>query len=594
MFCDQCQEAVKFKFCDETGTCGKSPDLADLQDILIYNTTRLGLEISEKGSDHKGYMSMIVDNLYACLTNVNFDKADIHERNVSTLEALAALGVQREDDQAVLEKVNFQRTNFSEDLVSFRKLLLYSLKALAALVYKTRIYGEEDLETSAFICKKLALLAKEDSGMQDLFNSAIEVGGYAIKEMDLIDRYLTGKFGDPMVTAVNTQVGDRPGILVSGHDLATLEAVLKETKGLGLDIYTHGSLINAHYHPRFKDYENLRGHYGRAWYDQKRDFDSFKGPILLTSEEGAIPTRRYEDRLFTTGPARIEGIKHLGSSDLASLSELAATCKKPRAFKADMILGGFAHKQLFDLTENIISSMRKGLLRKFVVLCGDDGRQAKRNYYIDYLKGMPKTSMAFTAGSVKERFLDLNLGNINGIPRILDAGQDHDVYSIILFIFRLQQALGFASVNELPATFHISWYSEKSLLTMLALLSLGVRNIYVGPDLPAFLSKGAVEALTKNFGVKGTGILEDDLNEIYPELKEERENLTLIDGPIKGDMLIGDIVEAYPDLVPVFMDMGMHCLGCGSSRFESVEQAAMVHGLKPEIVLNKLNEKVER
>jgi len=537
MFCYQCQEAAGCKGCTKVGVCGKKPDTAGLQDLLIYAskglsevTTRLrneGIEVSA-GVDH-----LITLNLFTTITNANFDNDVFNDRIKMTLNVKTDLLNQLSDKENLSEaalwtadtdefekKANSSEVGVlataNEDVRSLRELITYGLKGLAAYMKHANVLGYDDNEINAFMQSTLAKLLDDSLTVDDLVALTLETGKFGVSGMALLDKANTSTYGNPEITKVNIGVGKNPGILISGHDLGDLEQLLKQTEGTGVDVYTHSEMLPAHYYPHLKKYKHLVGNYGNAWWKQKEEFESFNGPVLMTTNCIVPPKDSYKDRLFTTGSAGYPGCKHIEGStgtekDFTEIIELAKKCAPPTEIETGEIVGGFAHEQVFALADKVVDAVKSGAIKKFFVMAGCDGRAKSRNYYTEFAKALPKDTVILTAGCAKYKYNKLNLGDIGGIPRVLDAGQCNDSYSLALIALKLKEAFELQDINELPLAFNIAWYEQKAVIVLLALLYLGVKNIHLGPTLPAFLSPNVANVLVENFGIAGIGTVEDDL-----------------------------------------------------------------------------------
>lgn len=536
MFCYQCQETSGCTGCTRFGVCGKSPDLARMQDLLIYVTKGLsavttalrkqGVEVSSM-VDH-----YITINLFTTITNANFDDEIFYKRVFETLSlknellnkvadqaslpeaALWAAATRTELDQKSLT-VGVLATE-DEDIRSLRELITYGLKGLAAYMKHANELNYDSAEVSAFMQKALAATLDDSLTVNDLIALTLETGKFGVDGMALLDSANTGTYGNPEITKVNIGVGTRPGILISGHDLRDLEQLLEQTEGTGIDVYTHSEMLPAHYYPAFKKYSHFVGNYGNAWWKQKEEFESFNGPILMTTNCVVPPAPSYKNRLFTTGATGISGCVHIerdenGHKDFSQIIELAKTCQPPKELEKGEIIGGFAHNQVLALADQVVAAVKSGAIRKFFVMAGCDGRQKARNYYTEFAQALPKDTVILTAGCAKYKYNKLNLGDINGIPRVLDAGQCNDSYSLALIALKLKEAFELQDINELPIAFNIAWYEQKAVIVLLALLYLGVKNIHLGPTLPAFLSPNVAKVLVENFGIAGIGTVEDDI-----------------------------------------------------------------------------------
>ena len=537
MFCYQCQEAAGCKGCTKVGVCGKKPDTAGLQDLLIYAskglsevTTRLrneGIEVSAD-VDH-----LITLNLFTTITNANFDNDVFNDRIKMTLNVKTDLLNQLSDKENLSEaalwtadtdefekKANSSEVGVlataNEDVRSLRELITYGLKGLAAYMKHANVLGYDDKEINTFMQSTLAKLLDDSLTVDDLVALTLETGKFGVSGMALLDKANTSTYGNPEITKVNIGVGNNPGILISGHDLGDLEQLLKQTEGTGVDVYTHSEMLPAHYYPHLKKYKHLVGNYGNAWWKQKEEFESFNGPVLMTTNCIVPPKDSYKDRLFTTGSAGYPGCKHIEGStgtekDFTEIIELAKKCAPPTEIETGEIVGGFAHEQVFALADKVVDAVKSGAIKKFFVMAGCDGRAKSRNYYTEFAKALPKDTVILTAGCAKYKYNKLNLGDIGGIPRVLDAGQCNDSYSLALIALKLKEAFELQDINELPLAFNIAWYEQKAVIVLLALLYLGVKNIHLGPTLPAFLSPNVANVLVEKFGIAGIGTVEDDL-----------------------------------------------------------------------------------
>ena len=537
MFCYQCQETAGCKGCTMSGVCGKKPDVAAMQDLLIYATkglsavtTQLRKEGKEVGKDVNHLVSV---NLFTTITNANFDKEAIIARIKETLEVKENLLAQVKDAsvlpaaavwngsedtfeaKAASDEVGVLSTK-DEDIRSLRELITYGLKGLAAYTKHANALLEDDPETDAFLQEALAKTLDDSLTVDDLVALTLETGKYGVNGMALLDKANTQAYGNPEITKVNIGVGKNPGILISGHDLKDLEMLLEQTQGTGVDVYTHSEMLPAHYYPAFKKYPNFVGNYGNAWWKQKEEFESFNGPILMTTNCIVPPKDSYKDRLFTTGAAGYPGCKHIDGAygekkDFSEIIELAKKCPAPTQIEQGEIVGGFAHEQVFALADTIVDAVKSGAIKRFFVMAGCDGRQKSREYYADFAKALPKDTVILTAGCAKYKYNKLDLGDIGGVPRVLDAGQCNDSYSLALIALKLKEVFGLDDINDLPISFNIAWYEQKAVIVLLALLYLGVKNIHLGPTLPAFLSPNVANVIVQNFGIAGIGTVEDDI-----------------------------------------------------------------------------------
>ena len=535
MFCYQCQETAGCSGCTRVGVCGKQPDVAAMQDLLVYATKGISAvttTLRQEGVEIQPAVNhMITLNLFTTITNANFSKEAIIARIQETLsekdlllskltnkDALpeAALwngSVEKFDTKAAAVGV---LSTENEDIRSLRELITYGLKGLSAYSKHANVLLQDNEEIDAFMQRALAATLDDSLSADDLITLTLETGKYGVDGMALLDNANTSTYGNPEITKVNIGVGTRPGILVSGHDLRDLEMLLKQTQGSGVDVYTHSEMLPAHYYPAFKKYPNFVGNYGNAWWKQKEEFESFHGPILMTTNCIVPPTDSYKDRLYTTGAAGYPGCKHISGEigeekDFSAIIEQAKHCAPPEEIERGEIIGGFAHNQVLALADDIVTAVKSGAIRKFVVMAGCDGRMKSRNYYTDFAKALPKDTVILTAGCAKYKYNKLNLGDIGGIPRVLDAGQCNDSYSLAVIALKLKEVFGLEDINELPIIYNISWYEQKAVIVLLALLYLGVKNIHLGPTLPAFLSPNVTKVLVDNFGIAGIESVEEDL-----------------------------------------------------------------------------------
>ena len=538
MFCYQCQETAGCSGCTRVGVCGKQPDVAAMQDLLVYVTKGISAvttTLRQEGVEIQPAVNhMITLNLFTTITNANFSKEAIIARIQETLSEKdlllsklntlsstdtlpeAALWNGSENEFAAKAATVGILSTENEDIRSLRELITYGLKGLSAYSKHANVLLQDNEEIDAFMQRALAATLDDSLSADDLIALTLETGKYGVDGMALLDNANTSTYGNPEITKVNIGVGTRPGILVSGHDLRDLEMLLKQTQGSGVDVYTHSEMLPAHYYPAFKKYPNFVGNYGNAWWKQKEEFESFHGPILMTTNCIVPPKDSYKDRLYTTGAAGYPGCKHISGEigeekDFSAIIEQAKHCAAPEEIERGEIIGGFAHNQVLALADDIVTAVKSGAIRKFVVMAGCDGRMKSRNYYTDFAKALPKDTVILTAGCAKYKYNKLNLGDIGGIPRVLDAGQCNDSYSLAVIALKLKEVFGLEDINELPIIYNISWYEQKAVIVLLALLYLGVKNIHLGPTLPAFLSPNVAKVLVDNFGIAGIGSVEEDL-----------------------------------------------------------------------------------
>jgi hydroxylamine reductase len=530
MFCFQCQETVKNTGCTRVGVCGKTEQTSNLQDLLLHVVRGISLcheAAASSGIEPKGAGRFVSEALFVTITNVDFDDDDVSKWIEKALAVrdelkrlLAAKGV---DTSAMHDSVTWSgpRSSYAakatevgilstedEDIRSLRSLLLFGLKGVAAYAHHAAVLGREDSGIYGFLMEGMASTTR-DLGGDQLVGMVLRAGEAAVNTMALLDAANTGTYGDPEITEVSTGVRGNPGILISGHDLRDLEQLLEQTAGTGVDVYTHGEMLPAHYYPAFKKYPNLAGNYGGSWYAQKEEFEPFNGPILMTTNCLVPPRDSYRDRLFTTGVVAFPGVTHVdpdaqGRKDFSAVIALAKTCAPPKELENGTIVGGFAHAQILALADKVVDAVKSGAIRKFIVMAGCDGRLKSREYFTEVARQLPEDTVILTAGCAKYRYIKLPLGDIGGIPRVLDAGQCNDSYSLAVTALKLKEVFGLADVNDLPIEFDIAWYEQKAVAVLLALLHLGFKDIRLGPTLPAFLSPGVAKVLVETFGIKAT------------------------------------------------------------------------------------------
>ncbi|MFA9399193.1 MAG: hydroxylamine reductase [Clostridiaceae bacterium] len=540
MFCYQCQEAAKGTGCTIKGVCGKNEGVSKLQDLMIYSLKGLSIvekEARAKGLDLEVADKLLFEGLFMTITNANFDDDkfaikinevialredlikslkengvvlnDLHDSalfNVSTKEEM----IEKAQNVGVLATEN-------EDVRSLRELIIYGLKGIAAYGEHALNLGQENKEIAEFVNKALVSTLDDSLSADDLVALTLETGKYGVDVMALLDKANTETYGNPEVTEVNIGVRNNPAILVSGHDLKDLEELLIQTQGTGVDVYTHGEMLPAHYYPEFKKYSNFVGNYGNAWHKQKEEFETFNGPVLFTTNCIVPPRESYKDRVYTTGASGYPGFPHIAervegqAKDFSSIIEHAKKLASPKEIETGKIVGGFAHAQVFALADKVVDAVKSGAIKKFFVMAGCDGRMKSREYYTEFAEKLPKDTVILTAGCAKYRYNKLNLGDIGGIPRVLDAGQCNDSYSLALIALKLKEVFELNDINELPIVYNIAWYEQKAVIVLLALLSLGVKNIHLGPTLPAFLSPNVVKVLVDNFGIAGIASVDEDL-----------------------------------------------------------------------------------
>lgn len=536
MFCFQCQETAGNKGCMFGGVCGKKPETANLQDLLIYVTKGLSEITTRLRSEGKEIPAaidrLITTNLFMTITNANFDDDRFIDRINETLSSRDELFEQLHDDTGLSDAASWQyrtaeeRTlkadkvgvldTGNEDLRSLRELTLYGLKGMAAYNKHANVLGYADTAIDAFLQKALAKTLDDSLSTDDLTSLVLETGSFGVKVMALLDTANTSTYGNPEITKVELGVRNNPAILISGHDLRDLEMLLEQTANTGVDVYTHSEMLPAHYYPAFKKYPHFAGNYGNAWWKQKEEFEAFNGPILLTTNCLVPPKESYKDRIYTTGSVGCSGCKHIDgeigeTKDFSAIIEHAKKCPPPTQLESGELVGGFAHHQVLALADKVVDAVKSGAIKKFVVMAGCDGRSPARNYYTDFAKALPQDTVILTAGCAKYKYNKLPLGDIGGIPRVLDAGQCNDSYSLALIALKLKEVFGLNDINQLPIVYNIAWYEQKAVIVLLALLSLGVKNIHLGPTLPAFLSPNVANVLIENFGIAGITDVDTDL-----------------------------------------------------------------------------------
>ncbi len=533
MSCNQCQESIHGTGCTARGVCGKDESVAQLQDVLIYATEGVALSAEKLGGAVSREVGQLIsESLFVTVTNTNFDEEAIVAQINKTLamrdelnakldklpnhDAAHWSGTSRETFLAKALVVGIGSLSENEDLRSLKSLVLYGVKGLAAYTDHAAVLGYHDDTIYAFYLKALAALTKELTA-DELTALVLETGAFAVSAMALLDRANTETYGNPEITEVKTGVGQNPGILISGHDLRDMEELLKQTEGTGVDVYTHCEMLPAHYYPAFKKYSHFVGNYGGSWWSQDKEFDTFNGPILMTTN-CIVPVREaYRNRMFTTGMAGYPGLKHIparpegGEKDFSALVELAKSCPPPKELENGKIIGGFAHNQVIALADKVVDAVKSGAIKRFVVMAGCDGRHASRKYYTDVAAALPNDTIILTAGCAKYRYNKLELGDIGGIPRVLDAGQCNDSYSLVVIALKLQEVFALDHINDLPISFDIAWYEQKAVTVLLALLALGVKGIRLGPTLPEFLTPNVAAVLVEKFGIKAIDSVDADV-----------------------------------------------------------------------------------
>lgn len=541
MFCYQCQETAGNKGCILKGVCGKDFSTANLMDLLVFNLKGIAIIMTSMRragvkADYRKADKAIMESLFATITNANFDYSSIAKRVEKTFALKAELyslaftqGIELPENEAVTmqgKPEEYDRLALSvgilretdEDVRSLKELTIYGLKGLAAYAEHADRLGYVDEEINAFTERALHDVTMGLLSAEELTALVLETGSFGVKVMALLDKANTETYGNPEITEVNIGVGSRPGILISGHDLKDMEMLLEQTEGTGIDVYTHSEMLPANYYPKFKKYNHFFGNYGNAWWKQREEFETFNGPILFTTNCIVPPKANasYKDRVFTTNATGYPGFKYIksdehGRKDFSEIIALAKTCQPPTEIESGTIIGGFAHHQVLSIADKVVEAVSSGAIRKFVVMSGCDGRQSGRNYYTEFAEALPSDTVILTSGCAKFRYNKLQLGDIGGIPRVLDAGQCNDSYSLAVIALKLKEVMGLDDINKLPIVYNIAWYEQKAVIVLLALLSLGVKNIHVGPTLPAFLSPNVAKVLIENFGIAGIGTVEEDI-----------------------------------------------------------------------------------
>ena len=540
MFCYQCQETLNNKGCTKAGVCGKKADVASAQDLLVY-TTKLLCDVlnnlrGENYTIDKKYNHMVTYNMFITITNANFDLDMILDQVIKTIEAKDEL-VSKLNDKSKLRKLSLYSdkdkdklmalaeivgvlVTKDEDQRSLKELATYGIKGMSAYMKHANTLNYDDESIDIFIQETLARFIDIEIPIVELYETVLKTGEYGVKAMALLDKANTETYGNPEITKVNIGVSDKPGILISGHDLKDIEMLLEQTEGSGVDVYTHSEMLPAHYYPKFKKYKHFIGNYGNSWWMQKEEFEKFNGPVLFTTNCIVPPKTDYIDRIYTTGAAGFPGCKHIkadenGHKDFTEIIEHAKKCKAPVQIEEGELVGGFAHNQVLALKDKVVDAVKSGAIKRFVVMGGCDGRQKGRSYYTEFAEKLPKDTVILTAGCAKYRYNKLNLGDIAGIPRVLDAGQCNDSYSLAMIALALKDAFGLDDINDLPIIYNIAWYEQKAVIVLLALLSLGVKNIHLGPTLPAFLSDNVVNILVEKFGIAPNSSVDEDLAKFF-------------------------------------------------------------------------------
>ncbi|MEE1114641.1 MAG: hydroxylamine reductase [Eubacterium sp.] len=608
MFCYQCQETMAGTGCTRNGMCGKKADTAAMQDLLVWVTKGLAAVATQLRREKKTVADAInrriMNNLTAVNTNVNFDKDAIASKITATLALRdGVIGeVEKQDALPEAAKWNGAAEDFAAkaaevgvlsthdaDIRSFRELITYAVKGIAAIETPAVEAGEADNDLDMFVARALSQTLDPNMTGGNLLALVMETGRYSVRAMNLADTNLTGAYGNPEPTDVEKGVRTNPAILVAGTNVHDLAVLLAQTEGTGVDVYTYDELLSAHSYPELKKYAHLAGNYGGSWWKQKEDFDSFNGPILMTEGNLVPPKSSYEKRLFTTGEAGFAGIPHIaadseGHKDFSALIELAKTCAAPTEIGSGTVRTGYGQEALAALADQIHESIKNGSIAKIAVLAGDDGRAKTRSYYTDFVKALPDGSMVITAGSVYNRVEADRLGTINGIPALLHAGQLQDLYSIVQLALLLREKAGYDNLNQLPFVYQLSWHGQKAITALLSMLYLDIKHIHLGPTIPAFLSESVLNIFKKYFGITEITSVQEDIE----AMMGKSDNL------IQLDMIVSDIVQTYPSLISVMTGVGLHCISCGVSQMETLEEACRTHGLDPYDILDILNDQLQQ
>jgi len=532
MFCYQCQETLKNQGCTVNGICGKKGDTANLQDILIYVVKGISVVAEKAGTVDKKVGHYVAKALFTTITNVSFDDerlVDIIKQGLAIRDEIkgkysvsgdlhdcAVWNAETKDEFLEKAETVGVLAAENEDVRSLRELLIYGLKGIAAYVDHAAILGFEDNSVFDYLVEAMASTTKNLS-VDEMIAKVLKAGEVAVSAMAVLDKANTETYGNPEISEVNIGVGKNPGILISGHDLKDMEELLKQAEGTGVDVYTHGEMLPANYYPAFKKHDHFAGNYGNSWWLQKEEFAAFNGPIVMTTNCLVPPKESYKERVFTTGNVAFPGVKHIadrkpdGAKDFSEVIQMAKTCQAPTEIETGKIVGGFAHNQVLALAEKVVGAVKSGAIKKFVVMAGCDGRQKDRGYYTQFAQELPKDTVILTAGCAKYRYNKLDLGDIGGIPRVLDAGQCNDCYSLVVIALKLKEVFELEDINELPIAYNVAWYEQKAVAVLLALLHLGVKNIRLGPTLPAFVSPNVLNVLVEKFAIKPIRTVEEDL-----------------------------------------------------------------------------------
>lgn len=602
MYCDQCQEAASGTACTRLGMCGIDVTTANLRDLLVFATDGLAAILAqrreEKAPESAEGNRLVIENMAMCNVNVNFDPVAYRRRLNDTFALSRTLRAEVQKSEELLEAANFELAEeeydkthrpISEDadIRGLRGLITYAIEGISSYLLNAIRLGKDDEEIHAFIQTSLAKTVNDKIRGGELIANVLEAGRYGIKAMNLLREAKEERFGAPEAIEVDRGIRSNPGVLVVGDNLLDLELILKQSEGKGVDIYTYSDLISAHAYPELMRYSHFAGNYGGAWWKQKEDFENFRGPILVTSDELTVPRNTYSKRLFTTGLAGYPKCEHIEgegeNKDFSKIIELAQTCETPDAIISGTVMTGYGYDELQQFADTLSSALSSKEVRKLVVMTGTDGRARNRTYYTDFVKALPDDTVILTSGTIKYRFMEQELGECEGIPRMIDAGDAADLNNISDLLLTIQDKMNLTEIGQLPVYFNVSWYDSKSIINILELLYIGMKNIHLGPCSLTFLSRGIREVFVNYFGLKTIGDVDEDIRGSFGDRGDS----------VTADMLMGDIVADYPELIPVMLSMGLHCIGCGVSQMETLKEACEVHGLDAYDVLEVLNDELK-
>lgn len=602
MYCDQCQEAASGTACTRLGMCGIDVTTANLRDLLVFATDGLAAILAqrreEKAPESAEGNRLVIENMAMCNVNVNFDPVAYRRRLNDTFALSRTLRAEVQKSEELLETANFELAEeeydkthrpISEDadIRGLRGLITYAIEGISSYLLNAIRLGKDDEEIHAFIQTSLAKTVNDKIRGGELIANVLEAGRYGIKAMNLLREAKEERFGAPEAIEVDRGIRSNPGVLVVGDNLLDLELILKQSEGKGVDIYTYSDLISAHAYPELMRYSHFAGNYGGAWWKQKEDFENFRGPILVTSDELTVPRNTYSKRLFTTGLAGYPKCEHIEgegeNKDFSKIIELAQTCETPDAIISGTVMTGYGYDELQQFADTLSSALSSKEVRKLVVMTGTDGRARNRTYYTDFVKALPDDTVILTSGTIKYRFMEQELGECEGIPRMIDAGDAADLNNISDLLLTIQDKMNLTEIGQLPVYFNVSWYDSKSIINILELLYIGMKNIHLGPCSLTFLSRGIREVFVNYFGLKTIGDVDEDIRGSFGDRGDS----------VTADMLMGDIVADYPELIPVMLSMGLHCIGCGVSQMETLKEACEVHGLDAYDVLEVLNDELK-